>query len=161
MSELLSDQILLEKLDSKADKLFRFVILYHDFAKEKTNYGTGEGVSMVEVHTLLRLAAKPGRTLTEISEQTSRTISAVPQIIKRLEAQGYVERRCNRDDRRMMQLYPTETGIELNKAHLDYDSVEVKETFEELLKACSENDLESFFKVVDAYLYILSNEKRK
>lgn len=159
LSEVLNNQILSEQLDAKADMLFRFVMLYHDFAMEKKDYGTGKDVSMVEVHTLLRVAEKPGITVSEISEQTYRTKSAVSQIIKRLEAMGYVERRCNRDDRRLMQLYPTEAGIELNTAHLRYDSVEVKETFDELMKVCSEEELEAFFKVVDEYLCLLSNEK--
>ena len=159
ISEVLNNQILSEQLDAKADMLFRFVMLYHDFAMEKKDYGTGKDVSMVEVHTLLRVAEKPGITVSEISEQTYRTKSAVSQIIKRLETMGYVERRCNRDDRRLMQLYPTEAGIELNTAHLRYDSVEVKETFDELMKVCSEEELEAFFKVVDEYLCLLSNEK--
>jgi len=62
------------------------------------------------------------------------------------------------DDGRVVQLYPTERGLELNSAHSSYDSVEVTETFEELLQHCSARDLASFFRVVDAYLTIFAEE---
>ena len=151
-------QEIMASLDEKADTLFRFVMLYHDFAMEKKDYGTGEFVSMVEAHILLRIANRPGITVSELAEEANRTKSAISQTVKKLETMGYTYRKYAEDDGRVVQLFPTERGLELNRAHSSYDSVEVTETFEELLQHCSARDLASFFRVVNAYLTIFAEE---
>ncbi|MBQ6798404.1 MAG: MarR family transcriptional regulator [Oscillospiraceae bacterium] len=160
MQERVEDirQEIMASLDEKADTLFRFVMLYHDFAMEKKDYGTGEFVSMVEAHILLRIANRPGITVSELAEEANRTKSAISQTVKKLEGMGYTYRKYSETDGRVVQLYPTDRGLELNRAHGAYDSIEVTETFEELLKHCSDRDLDSFFRVVNAYLTIFAEE---
>ncbi|WP_244491652.1 hypothetical protein [Paenibacillus jamilae] len=40
------------ELDNKASIIYKFVMTYSDFIKAIRDYGTGEEINMVEVHTL-------------------------------------------------------------------------------------------------------------
>ena len=148
-----------EEANARADALFRFVMLYHDFAMEKKNYGTGVFVSMAEAHTLLSIAKNPGITVSELAQTQFRTKSAISQILKKLENLGYLDRRPDEADRRVIRLFPTEKGWELNAAHMAYDTAEVEETFRDLYRVCPKEDLDAFFRVTDAYLNLLREEK--
>ena len=145
-------------LKEKADSLFRFVMLYHDFAIEKKDYGTGKYVNMVEVHMLLHIATAPGITISELAEKAKRTKSAVSQTVRKLETMGYVYRDVLPEDKRVVRLYPTEVGLELNAAHIRYDAVEVDHTFTEILKTCSREELDAFYRVIDAYITIFDED---
>jgi DNA-binding MarR family transcriptional regulator len=145
-------------LMSKADTLFRFVMLYHDFANEKKNYGTGEYVSMVEAHTLMEIADHPGITVSVLAERANRTKGAISQTIKKLDRMGYIARKKTDSDQRVVDLYPTERGMELHQAHREYDYAEMCATFSELLEHCSQEEVDGFFRVVNAYLTIFSAE---
>lgn len=143
-------------LGAKADILFQFVMRYKDYTTEKTDYGTGEYVCMTDVHTLKEIASAPGITVSAIAKKVGRTKSAISQIVRRLENMNYVYRVISADDRRIVELFPTESGLKLNHAHLLYDAFEVSKTFKELLKTCSLDDIDAFFRVVEAYSAMLS-----
>lgn len=145
-------------LSARADTLFRFVMRYNDFATEKKDYGTGEQVCMVEAHTLKTIAQRPGIGVSELAQIANRTKGAISQTVKKLENMGYIYREVAKSDRRVVGFFPTERGMELDKAHLDYDMSEVEETFGELLKYCSMEEIDTFFKVVDGYLRVLNEE---
>ena len=145
------------QLCAKADEMYRFVMRYYDFAMERRDYGTGHEMSMVEVHTLYVLANNPGVTVSEIAARAKRTKSSISQIVKKLEDMGYVYRSLAEDDRRVAYLYPTEMGLELHRAHLQYDFDEVTETIDDLAKYCSRDDIEAFFRVLSVYLKIMDD----
>ena len=145
-------------LNAKADALFRFVMLYKDFAMEKKDYGTGEYVCMVEAHTLMEISRRPGVTVSELAVSANRSKGAISQNVKKLEQDGYIYRSYAEHDGRLARLYPTEKGLALNRAHTNYDSFEVSATFEELNKYCSMSDIDAFFRVINAYLSIFSEE---
>ncbi len=142
-------------LDEKADLLYQFVGLYYDYAMEQKDYGTGEKTCMAEAHILKTIAAHPGVTVTEIARQFNRTKSFVSQTVKRLCEMGFVERVSSRRDARVAELYPTEKGLALDRAHRRYDAHEVAATFEELAQYCTREEIETFFRVVAAYREIL------
>lgn len=143
-------------LMAKADALFRFVMLYYDFANEKKDYGTGECVSMVEAHTLMEIADHPGITVSFLAERANRTKGAISQTIKKLDHMEYITRQKTDSDQRIVGLYPTERGMRLHQAHREYDYAEMCSTFDELLEYCSQEELDAFFRVVNAYLKIFS-----
>jgi len=145
-------------LSARADALFQFVMRYNDFATEKKDYGTGEQVCMVEAHTLKTIAQRPGIGVSELAKIANRTKGAISQTVKKLENMGYIYREIAKTDRRQVGFFPTERGLELDRAHFNYDTSEVEETYEELLKYCSMEEIDTFFRVVDGYLRVLNEE---
>lgn len=142
-------------LFERADALYEFVGRYYDYAAEKKDYGTGEEVCMSEAHMLLHIVEEPGITVSNLAKEYKRTKSFVSQTIKKLLAMGFIRKESAADDARVVHLYPTERGIALNEAHKRYDLAEVKETFAELGQTCSKEDLDTFFRVIEAYRRIL------
>lgn len=144
-------------LMEKADALFRFVMRYHDYAMEKKDYGTHERVSMVDAHTLMEIADCPGVTVSALARRANRTKGAISQTIKRLDEMGYIERSKTETDQRVIGLYPTARGLELHQAHRKYDYNEMHSTYQELLQYCSMEELEAFFRVVNAYITLFAS----
>lgn len=152
---------ILTLLGAKADALYRFVMLYHDFAMEKRDYGTGEEVNMAEAHTLMKIAENPGITVSEIALDANRTKSSISQTVKKLEQMGFVFREYSIEDGRVAKLYSTDKGDTFNEAHRMYDSFEVSSTFEDLLKHCTMTDIDAFFKVIYAYLQMFADDTKR
>lgn len=70
--------------------------------------GVGNGPSQ---HALLELiTANPGLCLTVAAERLAIDKSAVTRAVKRLELNGYVQRRRSRRDRRAWELHPTRSA---------------------------------------------------
>ena len=74
------------QLNDKAKKVYRFVTVYHDILHFPRDYGTGQPINMVEVHTLTDIAERPGTTVTQLAQYWNRTPSAICQTVKKLEA---------------------------------------------------------------------------
>lgn len=155
LEHLTVDQLLYQ-LNEKANLLYKFVMLYSDYTAENQDYGTGELINMVEVHTLTAIEDHPGINVTELALMWNRTKGAISQTATRLEKKGLIERRKNASNAKIVELFPTERGIRLSQAHKRYDSVEVSKTLDELVRAgCTSEELDAFFKVVSKYIDIL------
>ena len=143
------------ELNDRADALYEFVARYYDYAAEKKDYGTGEEVCMSEAHMLTHIVNEPGITVSRLAKEYKRTKSFVSQTVKKLLTMGFITREAALGDARVVHLYPTERGIALNKAHMLYDLAEVRETFAELSETCTKADLDTFFRVIEAYRRVL------
>lgn len=139
------------QLSPRADKLYRFVMAYSDYINEAKDYGTGRLINMVEVHTLTMIEDQPGVTVSDLARQWDRTKSAVSQNIKKLEAKGLVYRVPDENDAKMLHLYPTEEGVRLSTAHKLYDNMDIMQTKNDLLRTCTIEEIDTFYKVLDAY----------
>ena len=64
MSHLSDINSAYQKLNAKADKLYEFVILYHNYIYAHHTY-ENENFSMLEIHTLTYIEDSPGITATE------------------------------------------------------------------------------------------------
>lgn len=152
----LSVNELLFQLNEKANLLYKFAILYSDYTGENQDYGTGELINMVEVHTLTAIEDNPGINVTQLALIWNRTKGAISQTATRLEKKGLIERRRNSKNSKIVELFPTEKGIRLSQAHKQFDSIEVSKTLDELLRAgCTSEELDAFFKVITKYINIL------
>lgn len=152
----LSVNEIFKQLNDKANLLYKFVMLYSDYASEPQDYGTGELVSMVLVHTLTAIEENPGISNSELAAMWNRTKGAISQTTTKLEQRGYIECRKGSDNAKNMYMYPTEKGVILSHAHKRYDSIEVSKTMDELLHAgCTYDEIDVFFKVVMKYIDIL------
>ena len=61
------------ELETKINIIFKFVTAYTDYTKTARDYGTGEIINMVEVHTLTHIEENPGITVTEVALEWNRT----------------------------------------------------------------------------------------
>lgn len=138
-------------LSPRADKLYKFVMVYAEYINEARDYGTGQLINMVEVHTLTMIEDQPGITISELARLWNRTKSAISQNIKKLEAKGLVYRARDESDGKVFHLYPTEEGVRLSTAHKLYDNMDIMQTQNDLLKTCTIEEIDTFYKVLDAY----------
>lgn len=148
-----SVNMIFNQLNDKANLLYKFVMLYGDYVSENQDYGTGELINMVEVHTLTAIEENPGVNISELANMWNRSNGAISQTATKLEKKGYIQRK--RKDK-TVKLYPTEKGIRLSHAHKRYDAIEVSKTMDDLMRAgCTAEELDTFFKVVEKYIEIL------
>ena len=151
-----SVDLIFKQLNDKANLLYKFVMLYGDYVAENQDYGTGELINMVEVHTLTAIEENPGVNISELANMWNRTKGAISQTATKLEKKGYIQRRKQDGNAKTVMLFPTEKGIRLSQAHNRYDAIEVSKTVDELLRAgCTPEELDTFFKVVTKYIEIL------
>lgn len=149
------DGTIFENLNRKADMLYKFVTLYIEYMNKPKDYGTGELVNMVEVHILTIIEENPGINVTQLSKMWNRTKGAVSQTINKLEKKGYITRQKSSENAKVVLLFPTERGIELSKSHKLYDKNEVTDTFEYLIRKCSLEEIDIFYKVINEYITLL------
>lgn len=145
---------LTESLVAKADLLYKFVLLYGNYLSSSQDYGTGNVVSMVEVHTLTHIYDNPGITVTQLANYWKRTKSAISQTVGKLEKRGLIVRKGNENNKKIVELYVTEEGKKLSTAHKAYDLIELSRTLEDLLKTCTYEEIDAFYKVLNSYIQL-------
>lgn len=143
------------KMLSRSNCMYMFVNLYNTYINEAKNYGTAYNVTMTEAHMLSYIEENPGITSSDLARHWHRTKGAISQIITKLENKGLLERTKDEEDSKKTRLYPTVDGIKLSLAHKSYDVLEVAQTMDELLKSYSEDEIETFFKVMESYNQML------
>ena len=141
----------LETLNTKANILYKFVMLYNDYIKTARDYGTGEIINMVEVHILTKIEENPGITVTEVALMWNRTKGAVSQIVSKLEKRGLIERRKERGNAKNVHLYVTDKGEILSKAHKAYDIQELNWADKTLHTDFTSQEIDTFYKVMQRY----------
>ena len=139
------------RLSPQADQLYEFVMCYSDYINGVRDYGTGQMINMVEVHTLTMIEDQPGITVSDLARRWNRTKSAVSQNIKKLEAKGLVYRVRDENNAKLIHLYPTDEGRRLSTAHKLFDIRDIMETKHELLRTCTMEEIDTFYKVLGAY----------
>lgn len=76
------------QLISWADDMYRFVITIMEHMKKPHDYGTGEILNMVEMHTISMIAETPGLCVSDIAQKWNRTLSAASRNVDRLYNKG-------------------------------------------------------------------------
>lgn len=140
-----------KELSVRADELYKFVIRYNEYINMARDYGTGELIGMVEVHILTMIADNPGITVTEVSKLWGRTLGAASQTVTKLVKKGLITREKENDNAKTVHLYATEHGSSLATSHKAYDNVDITQTLHDLLKECSIEEVDTFYKVLHVY----------
>jgi len=146
---------LFNQLNDKANQVYKFAMLYNDYMSEKHDYGTGQLINMVEVHTLTAIEDNPGITTSQLASMWNRTNSALSQTATKLEKKGYITRVKDSDNARNVKLNVTPQGRALSIAHKAYDAVDVTQTLHELNRSCTIEEIDHFFKVITHYIQLL------
>lgn len=146
--------------NSEMEKLYQFVITYYDYMYTKRDYGNGTPMTMLEIHVLTDINDNPGITITELSNKWKRTTSAISQIIKMCYSLDLVERIRNKDDGKINNLFITDKGAEIVLKHKHYDNIDTIKVLKKLNETHSQEEILSFFAVLDTYKKILKNTKK-
>lgn len=143
------------KLSLRADVLYHFVTTYSNYIHQARDYGTGRVINMAEVHILTMIADEPGITTNVLAQKWKCTKAAVSQNVKKLEEKKFVYRIQDKTNKKVFHLYVTEEGEQLALAHKRFDILDIIETKQELLKYCTEDEIDTFYKVLEMYQNIL------
>lgn len=145
------------KVNIRADMLYEFVIMYHNYIYAQHTY-EAENFNMIEIHILTCIDDTPGITATQLSKMWHKSKGSISQTTKKLIESGYVEKRYMENNEKTAHLYVTEKGKRLSSIHKAYDVADITQTTAYLTEQCGEADLDAFYRVVEAYTRLLKSE---
>lgn len=157
-NDLESLNALYKTLNVRAEKLYDFVYYYNKYMLEARDYGTGSLIRMPEIHILTEIEQEPGITISQLAKKRNRTPSAISQTVTSLVKSGYIYKEKRQNNNKELLLYPTEQGKALSRTHKLYDIADIGSTTEALLKTCSVDELDTFYRVLENYLNLLPKE---
>jgi len=141
------------QVSPKADELYYFVNLYHEYMNQSRDYdGSGEKVSMAEIHILTLISDQPGITASQLVKQWGTTKGAISQNLKKLEDKELIYRQKENGNAKVVHIYPTKKGEHLSTAHKSYDTADIIQTRHDLLKSCTSEEIDTFYKVLHEYI---------
>mgnify|MGYP001210683720 CR=1 FL=1 len=143
-----------KQLNDRANLVYKFAMLYSDYMAVKKDYGTGLLINMVEMHTLTSIQENPGITASQLSKMWDRTPGAISQTLTKLQQKKLIERKKDEGNAKTILLYATPEGERLSRAHKTYDAADVAETMQELMKNCTTQEIDDFFKVISYYIQL-------
>ncbi len=89
-------------------------------------------LSMTEVHTLAAVGLEKSRTMTEVATDLMINVSTLTAAINKLEKKGFVIRVKSKDDRRVVRIELTESGIAILEDHELFHKKMVEQVVENL-----------------------------
>ncbi len=116
------------------------------------DYGSGTYFYRVEIHILSTISDEPGITVTQLAAKWDRTKGAISQIVKKLEKKGYLYRRKDASDGKVIKLYVTDEGRRHVEAHKRFDSITYRVFMEHLEKTVPKEHIEHFYEVMAAWI---------
>lgn len=138
------------------ERVYTFVMCSMDAYTKQHDYGEGQVLSMVEMHTLAMIADTPGLRVTDVAKMWNRTLGAATKNINKLEKKGYVIKKKLPGNNKSIHLYPTEKGLHLAKLHQAYDKNNHEKTLHQLLEKHSTEELLAFGSVLESLIEINS-----
>lgn len=145
-----------KELLEKSEILYTFVDMFSSYENVSRDYGTGECFSMTEVHILNAIDVNPGITGTDLAEKLRRTKGFISQVLSKLEKKEYVIRIPSKNKKKYMELYVTAKGKQLCLAHNEFDEKQLLKTYHYLMRDCTEDEIVSFYKVMQVYINIMN-----
>ncbi len=119
---------------------------------DKTIYSN---VSIKEAHvieTIVLLMNENKNTMTNIANKLKISVGALTTTIKTLTKKGYVERICNENDRRIVNIIVTSKGEEVNKIHDNFHN----ELIDCIAKTHSVQEIQQLMACLNAFKKYLS-----
>lgn len=120
-------------------------------------------LSVTEIHTIETMGMYIPRTMSEVAADLGITVGTLTTAINNLVKKGYVERKKDDKDRRVVKITLTKKGKLAYRVHEKFHSDMVKATIkglseeEEKLLACALGKLNEFFR----YEYNINNNKKE
>lgn len=148
---------IMEKITSRMDILYRFILFGTDTMFCKNDYGTGEVLNVVEIHTLTMIADNPGICISDVARLWNRTLGAASRNVDKLKSKGYVEKKKLNGNNKTIRLYPTEKGKELSLLHKEFDRNKIRKAAEKILQTHTPDEVEGFFSIMQDLTEIMKD----
>lgn len=149
---------LFAELDARHKTIYDFVMRYSDYMYARHFYGTGEPLSMIEVHTLTYITDHPGCGVTELAQYWHKTKGALSQIVTKLTTLALVEKHKAHPRAKSTGLYATELGCQLTRAHKCYDVADITHTLQQIQEHCTLEEIDTFYKVLKVYYQVIDRD---
>lgn len=149
---------IIDDLNNKVDTVYWHTALQEDYSTRVRDYGEGCIMSEVEAHILGYICDHEETTVTHLASRIYRTKGSVSKMLKKLEDKGLIERHQKDGNKKWVYFVPTEEGLHINAVHRSYDRVKTMELIEALLKDCTMEEIESFYKVTALRLKYFENK---
>lgn len=146
---------LYQQLSQRADRLYRFVLLYSEYINGQHDYGQGNIFTMLEIHLLTYIQDHPGVTPTELAKIWRKTKGAISQTLTKLDSMGYLKKEKKNENMKSIHLYVTEEGGRISNMHKAYDVADIVQTLQDLQRTCTAEEIDAFYKVLDSYTQLL------
>ena len=110
------------------------------FEQHTVKKNNREGLSVTEAHIIEQIGIDGGRSMGEVTEGLGITKGTLTVAVKRLESKGYIVRRQDARDKRVVLLHLTRRGIAAFRLHLRFH----RRMVEGVMKGLSEHECRSF-----------------
>lgn len=112
------------KINDILGNLFQMVLKLEEEAVKES---TSADLSITEIHTLVAVGTGRARTMTHVANILGIRVSTLTAAINKLVKKGYVKRRRDDEDRRIVKIQLTEKGVLAVTAHEDFHEAMVSE----------------------------------
>ena len=116
-------------------KTFNSILLWEDHALAESGVKNLSVKEMHVIETVIRMEPDAANTMSQIADQLNITVGALTTAVNTLVQKNYLRRQSDPTDRRLVFVYATESGLEVNLLHdqfhkqmLDYVSEEISES---------------------------------
>ena len=146
----------LENMVDSLGLIDELALLYYDYMKKEKIYLDKYPLNMIEIHFLTTIYESPGILISEFARRWDRTLSSISKSVSKLEKKGYLEKRKIPGNNKNIHLYLTDIGNKLAEEHKKFDFEGHSKMLSALLKKHTEEELNSFFGVLDSVTKYLS-----
>ncbi len=133
------------------DALYNFTQAYTKYMELNHNNSELYGLTGNEFHTLKHICLNPGLTITDIVNYWGRTKGTVSSQVKDLVEKGLVEKKKCKKNGKVVHIYPTRLGIEVNDRHTAFDVDEFSQRINHWLKKYSQEDIVKFWEQLEYF----------
>lgn len=138
-------------IGSHTNDVYRFVIKYVQHFNKKRDYGTGDMLNEVETHIITAIADNPGITITSLTNIWGTGLSALSQMITKLEKRGFVERKKLEGNAKNNCLFVTEHGQKISNAHKLHDIELITKSMKKITDKYSTQELDTFYQMLNEF----------
>lgn len=130
------------------EDVYRFVMYSMDEYDQVHDYGTGDRLNMVEMHTLNMIDQQPGLCVKDVARLWNRTLGAASRNVNKLLEKGLVTKEKLPGNGKNIHIYPTEAGKKLAQLHRQYDRDQIAQIMNCMLVQHTEAELQAFWSVI-------------
>lgn len=151
-------ELTMKLINQRPGRMIQLASLMNRYAARPRDYGDDESVTLIEIGILVYIANHPGVTNSILCVQFGRTKGAISQLTKKIESKGYISRETNPADAKSNLFYSTAKGMKLIQKINEQDIIDQTGLFARMLKLCSLEDIQTFYRMVDTYMALLTTK---
>ena len=146
---------MIDDLNQKVDAVYRHNTLLERYATIPRDYGEGFILTEPEAHILGYICQMGEATVTDLAQFSFRTKGSISKMLKKLEEKGLIHRHKQNGNNKWVYITPTDSGLRANSLHQEYDRDATRKMLEVLLRSCTPQEIDGFYKVTQARIEFL------